>query len=125
MEQMSAYRQLTPDDFTIYCGEDSVLLPMLSLGARGIISVASHFIGNQLQNLIASFEQQNIREARDLHYRYFDVCRNLFITTNPMPVKYAMSRMGFAVGGCRLPMTWVNDEQAAIIDETLKKVGLL
>jgi len=125
MDQMSLYRALTPPDFLIYSGEDSVLLPMYCLGACGVVSVAAHLIGREIQEMLQAYDQRQIERAQELHYRYFDVCKKLFITTNPMPVKYAMGRLGFAVGPCRLPMTGVNAAQAAVIDAAMADIGLI
>ncbi len=125
MEQMSLYQALTPPDFHIYSGEDSVLLPMYCLGATGVVSVAGHLVGKELQEMLQAYDRRDTERARELHYRYFNACTKLFITTNPMPVKYAMKRLGFATGPCRLPMTWVNPQQAAEIDAMLAEIGLI
>jgi len=125
MEQMTLYRALTPPDFLIYSGEDSVLLPMYCLGACGVVSVAAHLIGREIQEMLEAYDQQQTQLAQELHYRYFEACTKLFITTNPMPVKYAMRRLGFATGPCRLPMTWVNEQQAAAIDAMMADIGLI
>lgn len=125
MEQMTLYRALTPPDFQIYSGEDSVTFPMACLGASGVVSVAGHIIGEQIREMLIAVEQGRLEDARELHFRYFDACKKLFVTTNPMPVKYAMGRIGFKVGPCRLPLTWVDDQQAAAIDAMLADIGLI
>lgn len=125
MDQMSLLSKALPADFLIYSGEDSAVLPMLALGACGVISVCSHIVGPVMQEMLLAWEQGDTQKALELHLRSFDVFQKMFLTTNPLPVKYAMHRLGFQTGPCRLPLTWVTDEQAALIDQLLRQQGLL
>ena len=125
MEQMTRLRAVTPPDFLIYCGEDSVFLPMLSLGACGVISVASHLIGPQLQEMAAAYQKGDTTRALELHDRYFHVFKKLFLCANPVPLKYALNRIGLPSGGYRLPLCEMDDTGKAQIDSMLREIGLL
>jgi len=125
MDQMSLLSAKTPADFLIYSGEDSAVLPMLSLGACGVISVSSHIVGSAMKEMIVAWENGEKEEALELHLSCFEAFQKMFLTTNPLPVKYAMQRLGFQVGPCRLPLTRVTEEQAASIDALLTNLGLL
>lgn len=125
MEQMTRLRAVTPPDFLIYCGEDSVFLPMLSLGACGVISVASHLIGPQLQEMAAAYQKGDTTRALELHDRYFHVFKKLFLCANPVPLKYALNRIGLPAGGYRLPLCEMDDTGKAQIDSMLREIGLL
>lgn len=125
MEQMTRLRAVTPPDFLIYCGEDSVFLPMLSLGACGVISVASHLIGPQLQEMAAAYQKGGTTRALELHDRYFHVFKKLFLCANPVPLKYALNRIGLPAGGYRLPLCEMDDTGKAQIDSMLREIGLL
>ena len=125
MEQMTRLRAVTPPDFLIYCGEDSVFLPMLSLGACGVISVASHLIGPQLQEMAAAYQKGDTTRALELHDRYFHVFKKLFLCANPVPLKYALNRIGLPAGGYRLPLCEMDDTGKAQIDSMLLEIGLL
>ena len=125
MEQMTRLRAVTPPDFLIYCGEDSVFLPMLSLGACGVISVASQLIGPQLQEMAAAYQKGDTTRALELHDRYFHVFKKLFLCANPVPLKYALNRIGLPAGGYRLPLCEMDDTGKAQIDSRLREIGLL
>lgn len=104
MEQLTLLADLLPENFHIYSGDDGLLLPMLALGACGVISVASHIAGRQLQELISAFQQGNNARALAIHLALHDLCKKLFLTTNPIPVKEAMNQLGWEMGDCRLPL---------------------
>ncbi len=125
MDRMSRLLSLLPPDFLLYSGEDSCTLPMLALGACGVISVASHIAGPAMKEMLLAWENGQVQQALELHLQCFDAFDKMFITTNPLPVKYAMSRLGFQTGPCRLPLTWVTPEQAEVIDQLLSQMGLL
>ena len=125
MDQMSLLTASLPPDFLVYSGEDSAVLPMLALGACGVVSVSSHIVGPEMKEMIMAWEKGDNEQALELHLRCFDAFRKMFLCTNPLPVKYAMQRLGFQVGPCRLPLTWLNPEQQRVIDELLTELGLL
>jgi 4-hydroxy-tetrahydrodipicolinate synthase len=126
LESVSEVRRICGADFAIYSGDDSLTLPMLSVGACGVISVAGNIAGRQVKDMITAFvDESNYLKALDIHLHLWDLFKVLFITTNPIPVKYACNRCGIDVGGYRLPMVPPTDEQKAKIDEVLKKYDLL
>lgn len=117
----------TPEDFYIWSGDDSATLHLLSVGGCGIISVASHIIGNQIQQLVRSFHGGDMGEARQLHLHWMPVFNVLFIPTsvNPAPVKAALKMTGFNAGGLRLPLLPVNEKEAEGIRSVLVKYGVI
>ena len=111
--------------FLVYSGDDSLTLPMLSLGAVGVVSVASHLVGNELKEMCSSFLKGDLKRAMDIHYKLLPLFRALFITTNPIPVKAALELIGFKVNNLRPPMRRATSSEVGIIRETLEKLGLL
>ena len=105
LDQVSQIRGSTPADFLIYSGDDSLTLPMLAVGARGVVSVASHLVGSQLQQMIQAFFQGNVRLSLELHLQLLPLFKVLFVTTNPIPVKAAMQLQGWDVGLTRSPLS--------------------
>ena len=125
MEQASQIRSMTAPDFMIYSGDDSLTLPLLSLGACGIISVASHLIGPQINEMVQAFEAGDNAKALELHQAYYQVFRKIFICTSPIPIKYCVNRIGMAAGPCRLPLVEASAEHMVVLDQMLKDIGLL
>lgn len=109
MDYISELKELVDKDFTIFCGDDSLILPMMSLGATGVISVASHIVGNKLQQMIKEFKLGNINKALEIHLSLFPLFKKLFMAPNPVPVKEALSKMGLIENVLRQPLTKMND----------------
>lgn len=101
---VSALREAVPDDFLIYSGDDALTLPMLSLGAHGIVSVASHIAGRPINEMINAFVQGDSRKALQLHDILMPLFKTLFIDVNPVPAKVLLDELGFMTGGVRLPL---------------------
>jgi 4-hydroxy-tetrahydrodipicolinate synthase len=93
-----------PDEFSVWSGDDYFFLPALALGAYGLVSVAGHIVGRRLRALIDAYDQGNMPAAGALHRELQPLFSALFATTNPIPVKWAVNRMGFAAGACRSPL---------------------
>jgi 4-hydroxy-tetrahydrodipicolinate synthase len=110
----------TRKDFLVWSGNDGDTLPILALGGYGVISVASHLVGNQIREMIYSFINGKTGEAADIHRRLMPLVNAMFIVSNPIPVKYALNHVGFNVGKPRLPLTEPDEKSAAVIRETLK-----
>jgi len=108
------------EGFLVWSGNDSDTLPILALGGYGVVSVASHLVGNQIKEMIDSFVGGRIEEAAGIHRRLLPLVNALFIISNPIPVKYALNHIGFNLGKPRLPLTEADEKTAAIIRETLK-----
>lgn len=125
IDQVSELRRLLPEDFAIYSGDDSMTLPMLALGAKGIISVASHVAGKQLQEMIDAFTSGNTTLAANIHKNLYPLFKGLFITTNPVPVKTALNLKGFSVGGVRLPLVEATTQETESVKSLLKSLELL
>lgn len=122
LEQAQEVASMAPSHFRIYSGDDNMTLPFLSVGACGVISVASHVIGSEIKRLIDSFYEGKIDDARTLHYLHLPLFKGLFIAPNPTCVKYAMARMGFCKENLRLPLVPLNSAQKAIIDQLLQEL---
>ena len=114
LDQVSEICRLTPPDFDVYSGDDSLTLPMLSVGAVGVVSVASHLVGDSLQQMIQAYENGQVFSARDIHLKLLPLCKALFATTNPILIKSAMQLQGWSVGNCRLPLS---EAPIALVDE--------
>ncbi len=118
--QISQIISNTRDDFLVWSGNDSDTLPILVLGGYGVISVASHLVGNQIREMIDSFLGGRVDEAASIHRRLLPLINALFIVANPIPVKYAVNYVGFNIGRPRLPLTEPDEKTAAFIRDTLK-----
>ncbi|WP_054694909.1 4-hydroxy-tetrahydrodipicolinate synthase [Syntrophomonas palmitatica] len=125
MDQMTQLKTLLPDDFSIYSGDDSMTLPMMALGAVGVVSIASHLVGKEMRKMIDAFVQGNGAEALNIHKKLFPIFRGLFITTNPVPLKEALNMMGMQVGGFRPPLCHAEEKELVAIKKMLIDFGLL
>jgi 4-hydroxy-tetrahydrodipicolinate synthase len=125
MDQVSTLMTLLPEDMTVYSGDDSLTLPMMALGARGVVSIASHLVGNEILAMIEAFSNGNNERAVDLHKQLFPIFKGLFIATNPVPLKEALNHLGQNVGGIRLPLIEANETERKFIQELLSNAKLL
>lgn len=116
--------ELCSDGFFMMCGNDDITVPMMALGARGVISVASNIIPKQMRELTDSFTAGDILRAREIQLKYLKLIRALFIEVNPIPVKEAMNILGYRVGGCRLPLYDISCEARKKLTEALSECGL-
>jgi 4-hydroxy-tetrahydrodipicolinate synthase len=111
-------------DFKVWSGDDSATLPILALGGYGIVSVASHLIGRQIQTMIQHFLDGRHDEAAEIHRRTLPLVQAMFVTTNPIPLKYALNRVGFSVGSPRLPLVEPDARSAEVIDSALSRATI-
>lgn len=125
MDQVSELRRLLPDHFAIYSGDDSLTLPMLSLGAKGVVSVASHVVGPRVKEMVNAFMAGNVTLATQIHLQLYPIFKGLFITTNPVPVKTALNMLGFQVGPPRLPLVEATPAEKESIKKVLAELKLL
>ncbi len=125
MNQVSQLAYLLPEGMKVYSGDDSLTLPMMALGAYGVVSVASHLVGKDIQRMITAFNNGDTREATRIHLALFPIFKGLFITTNPVPLKEAMNILGMEVGGLRLPLTRASQQEHEFIRNMLISTGLL
>lgn len=110
----------TPDNFYLYSGDDNLLLPILSLGGTGIVSVASHVVGNELKAMINHYRNGEVKEAAIVQQKVAPLIKALFTAPNPTLVKYALSQLGVVAGGVRLPLIAPNDEEKNLVNDVLK-----
>lgn len=110
------------DDFRIYSGDDYLTLPFLSIGGCGVVSVASHLVGPQLQDMIAAFFAGKLDDARKLHYQHLPLFKGLFTAPNPTCVKYALSKLGLCKPHLRLPLVPLSAKAAEPLDVLLKEL---
>jgi 4-hydroxy-tetrahydrodipicolinate synthase len=110
----------TKKDFLVWSGNDGDTLPILTIGGYGVISVASHLVGNQIREMIYSFINGKTSEAANIHRRLMPLVNALFIVSNPIPIKYALNHIGFNVGKPRLPLIEPDEKSAVTIRDTLK-----
>ena len=118
-DEVSALRALCGDRLAIYSGDDALTLPMLAVGAVGVVSVASHLVGPQISALIQAFFEGDLAGALALHEQLLPLCKALFCTTNPIPVKAALELRGWPVGAPRLPLLSANAAVRQRLSETL------
>jgi 4-hydroxy-tetrahydrodipicolinate synthase len=114
-----------PDGFEVYTGDDWATFGYVSLGAVGVVSVASHLVGDRMRQMIEQLEGGDLASARKVHYELMPVFDALFITSNPIPLKRAMALIGQPVGPPRLPLVEANDDETARIEAALKESGVL
>ncbi len=126
MQQVADIRAQTPEEFVIYSGNDGDTLPILALGGRGVISVASHIVGRELREMIDSFHRGEAKRALELHLKLLPIFKACFVpgSPNPCPVKAALRMVGFDVGPPRLPLVEPNAEQKTAIRDALCAFGL-
>ena len=114
-------RELLPNnDFMIYSGDDALTLDVIQNGGVGVISVSSHIVGKEMQKMIALFKEGKVKEARAIELSIVPILKAMFITTNPIPVKYAMKQLGFSTGPLLLPLCDPSVEEAQSIDAAIE-----
>lgn len=111
----------TADDFVLYSGDDGLTLPVLSIGGVGVISVASHVVGNEMQQMIHAFLTGNLSKAAKLHQQLLPIFKGLFAAPNPVPVKTALQLSGMDVGSVRLPMVPLTEKERTTLANLLGK----
>jgi len=125
LEQTCKIRLLTPTSFAIYSGEDALTLPLLTVGSVGVVSVASHLVGNQMQEMIQAFTVGNNETASSIQMKLFPLFEALFMTTNPIPVKAALNLQGWNVGKLRTPLCELQLDLLEKLKIVLKELSLI
>jgi 4-hydroxy-tetrahydrodipicolinate synthase len=120
MDQVSQIIGSCPHDFAVLSGDDSLTLPMLALGGVGVISVVGNIAPAAMTELVRSYRAGNVARARELHYQLFDLCRAMFLETNPIPVKTAAGLLGLCSAEMRLPLCPIADSNRAKLEEALR-----
>ncbi len=117
---------LANTDLTVLSGDDSLTLPLLSVGARGVVSVVGNIVPHDMIAMIDAFQQGKVEEARRWHLKLFPLCRDMLgLATNPIPIKAAMKLLGRDTGILRMPLTPLTADQEAKLHKTLAAYGLL
>lgn len=124
MDKITEMKLCCPEDFTIYSGDDSLTLPMMSLGARGVVSVASHVFGSQIKSMIRNYKNGEFLPAVNMHKKLYPAFRKLFMAPNPVPVKAVLAHKGIIEDYVRKPLVELTDTEKqdlfAVIDKIQK-----
>jgi len=124
LDAMAEIISKTPSDFTLYSGDDGLTIPVLAIGGAGVISVASHIIGNDMQEMINAFKNGDVQKAAATHRNLLPIMRALFIAPSPSPVKAALNLNGIQVGGVRLPMVPLSNKEQSALEKVLQASGI-
>jgi len=125
LSQTAAVIDGAPQGFEVLSGDDELTLPMMGLGGAGVISVVSHVAGLQFKEMVDAQAAGNHTRAVRLHLELLPLMKALFITSNPIMVKKALSLQGFPVGGCRLPLIDASGDQTDELQRVMRHVGVL
>ncbi|WP_019638017.1 4-hydroxy-tetrahydrodipicolinate synthase [Paenibacillus fonticola] len=125
LEQLAQIASEAPEGFKVYSGDDSATLPAISVGAYGIVSVASHIVGRPMKEMIEAFLEGRVTESAKLHQRLLPIFKGLFDCPHPVPnpvaVKFALNEAGISVGSVRLPLVPPSEDEAAFIRALVPK----
>lgn len=125
LSQIAEIASIIPEGFDLYSGNDDQILPVLSLGGVGVISVLSNIAPKQTHDMVANFLDGKIKEAIKLQLDAIDLISAIFCEVNPIPVKKALDLMGYEVGPCRLPLCEMEEKNVAVLTQAMKNYGLL
>ncbi|KUP07161.1 dihydrodipicolinate synthase [Bacillus coahuilensis p1.1.43] len=120
LDAMTTIIASTPQDFLLYSGDDGLTLPVLSIGGNGVVSVASHIVGTEMQEMISAFFDGQHQRAAVIHQQLLPLMNGLFAAPSPSPVKTALQLKGLDVGSVRLPMIPLNAEERATLSALIK-----
>ena len=125
ISQVAKIAELCGEDFAIYSGNDDQIVPVLSLGGQGVISVLSNVAPKVAHDICELFFEGKCAQAAKLQLEYLRLCNDLFIEVNPIPVKEAMALMGYNVGRCRMPLSVMEEANKQRLIETLKHYSII
>ena len=121
MDIITETRRLCPDDFLIYSGDDSLTLPMMSVGAYGVISVASHVIGKEMKSMINLYKSGRFEEATAMHLKLYPLFKKIFMAPNPVPIKQCLAKMGIIENYVRLPLVPLDEKEQSELYSVLEQ----
>jgi 4-hydroxy-tetrahydrodipicolinate synthase len=124
-DRVSQLRAALGPRFEIMSGDDALTLPFMAVGAQGVISVASNIIPRQISQMVKAFAKGQSTAALKLHHKWYPLFKDLFIETNPLPIKAALAMMGQIAEEYRLPLVAMSAKNRAVLQQTLKRCGLL
>lgn len=125
LSQIAMIRSLCGDELDIYSGNDDQIVPILSLGGKGVISVLSNVAPRQTHDICQLYFDGKVRESADLQIKLLPLINALFCDVNPIPVKEAVRMMGWDAGMCRLPLVELNTEHKALLSREMKAAGII
>lgn len=125
ISQVAKLMQLTDGKIDLYSGNDDQIVPVLSLGGVGVISVLSNIAPKETHDIVAKYLDGDVKESLELQLKYLPLINALFSEVNPIPVKKALNLMGMQVGTLRMPLTEMSEDKAAALEAEMKKVGIL
>jgi 4-hydroxy-tetrahydrodipicolinate synthase len=125
MNQIQTIIGNKPKDFEVLSGDDGLTFPMIALGAVGVISVAANCVPRTITKMVDLCLKEKFIDASALHYKLMPLFADLFIESNPIPIKYVMKRLGYGNGLPRLPLTELSELNKVHLDETIEKLGLI
>ena len=125
MHQTMQMMQLCQGDIDLYSGNDEIIVPVLSAGGKGVISVLSNVVPKETHDICAKFFEGDVKGSLELQLKYLPLIDNLFSEVNPIPVKAALNLMGMEVGSLRLPLTEMEDANKAKLAAVMKNLGLI
>lgn len=127
LDLISEIKMLCPDDFVIYSGDDSLTLPMLSIGAYGVVSVASHVVGAEIKSMIRNFKTGAVTPASNMHKILYPLFKKIFMAPNPTPIKALLSKLNLIENYVRRPLVELDEkdrlELVECLDDVRKKLG--
>ena len=125
MAQVGDIVNLCGEDFTVYSGDDSLVVPMLSLGGKGVISTTANLIPQDFHQMVSLFLAGDIEGSRKIQLQALNLIKALFIEVSPIPIKAALNLLGMNVGICRMPLVEMSETNLAILAQEMKNYGLL
>lgn len=125
MSFITKISRLVNDDFNMYCGNDDISIPLMSMGGAGIISVLANILPKETHDMAMAYLNGDIKKAAEMQKYYLDFINALFIETNPIPIKEAMNLVGMNVGGYRMPLCPMEEDTKAKLISTMKAINLL
>ena len=124
LDLVTEIRMQTPEDFIIYSGDDSLTLPMMSIGAYGVISVASHIIGKDIKQIITEFKSGNISKALEIHLRSYPMFKAIFTSPNPIPIKAVLAKKGLLEETVRSPLVKLTASEKEKLYNSIASYGI-
>jgi 4-hydroxy-tetrahydrodipicolinate synthase len=125
MEQIMTIIKEAPKDFAVLSGDDALTLPIIAAGGKGVVSVISNYAPKEFSQMVRLALENKFEQAREIHYKLFELMQLNFIEPNPIPVKFIMSQLGFTKESYRLPLLPLSKERKKTIKEALKRANLI
>jgi 4-hydroxy-tetrahydrodipicolinate synthase len=125
LSQVGDVVNMCGEDFTVYSGNDDQIVPLLSLGGKGVISVLANIVPRAVHDMVASFLNGDLVESRKIQLKALNLIKALFIEVNPIPIKAAMNLMGMDVGKCRMPLVDMGEKNLEFLKKAMEEYGLI